>query len=49
MSPSSTIVEYEDPNINPDAIDIPNDGIDQNCDVVDASSFDGDGTDLQKM
>ena len=30
-------------SINPDAIDIPEDGIDQNCDGVDATLLDGDG------
>ena len=33
----------EDPAVNPDAIDIPNDGIDQNCDGFDATLLDGDG------
>ncbi len=32
-----------DPLINPDAIDIPGDGIDQNCDGVDATVIDADG------
>ncbi|MFH1468149.1 MAG: putative metal-binding motif-containing protein [Pseudomonadota bacterium] len=39
----------DDPDIHPDAVDIPYNGIDEDCDGVDLTDVDGDGWDAEQV